>query len=157
MDGCCSAKTASLIFGSVYLVGGLLLFVYVSTNLGTDTGKGKENPNTVEGNLLEDINYYIHFVDLFLCGCWVIVSSILIFGVHNAKSSFLTPTLVLIPPDSLIMIINVAVFIANFGFLNPLVLAFNIIRLSGIVVNFFFFLYVFHHRNQIKEQLSKEN
>ena len=136
MEGCCSAKTACLIFGFVYLVGGLFLFGYVSTKVGTETRKGLEDPNGAESDLLEDIKFYIHFVDLFLCACWVIVASILIFGVCKANSRFLTPTLVLIPPDTLVMIINVAVFVANFGFLNPVILAFNIIRISGIVFNF---------------------
>eukprot|EP00092_Neocalanus_flemingeri_P018584 GFUD01020124.1.p1 GENE.GFUD01020124.1~~GFUD01020124.1.p1 ORF type:complete len:156 (+),score=23.67 GFUD01020124.1:138-605(+) len=154
MEGCCSAKRACLIFGSVYLVGGLLLFGWVGSKVGTERRKNTEDPN--EENKLEDINHYIHFLDLFLALCWVIVASLLLFGVCKANSRFLTPTLVLIPPDSLAMLINVVVFVANFGFLHPLVIAFNIIRISGIVVNIFFFWCVFHHRNQIKEQLSKE-
>ena len=168
---CCRVRTACLIFGSLYLIGAIFTIGSDGSSIVTEMRKTPEEQNHEYDDLLAayqyvgiestreqivnflNIDFYVTFVDLFLSMCMVIIASLLIFGVHKAKSRFLVPSLVFFPLDTLVRIIFVAVHVENLGFLHPLAITINVICICGIVFDFFIWLCVYSHRQQIKDQL----
>eukprot|EP00092_Neocalanus_flemingeri_P005037 GFUD01005417.1.p1 GENE.GFUD01005417.1~~GFUD01005417.1.p1 ORF type:complete len:194 (+),score=27.37 GFUD01005417.1:90-671(+) len=171
---CCRVRTACLVFGSLLLVGAIYSIGNECLSVVTETGENSaftENSTYTIQELHDvyikrgiiitreqtaifiSIDYYINCINLFLSVCMVIVASFLIFGTHKAKSRFLAPSLVFLPIDTLVQVIFNFVLVANLGFLEPLVITFNMINISGIIINFFTWLCVFSHWQQTKGQL----
>ena len=99
------------------------------------------------------IDFHLTTGNLFLSVFIAVFSGLMLYGVHKAKSSFLVPGLIFYPIDTFIRIIFVAIHVQNLGFSHPLAIIFNITCLIGIVLDFFVWLCVFSHRQQIKNQL----
>ena len=166
---CCSVRSACLICGVLYLLGGLYMLVdgitYVANSiykpeqqrselieafqiLGMDTN-GDDIANFL------NINSVIEYINLFLSIFIAVFSGIMIYGVQKDKPSFLVPSLIFYPIDTLTRIIFVAVLGFVFGFLNPFSIVLNIICLVGVVIDFFIWLCVFsHHHNLMSPLLS---
>merc|ERR1711892_1337517 len=174
---CCRVRTACLVFGSLYLVGALWWIgddvSTIVTNLSrTHQEHVTEDTRTIRiflrvwafhtvginstkeeiTNFL-NIDSYITYANLFLSVFVALFSGLMLYGVHKAKSKFLAPSLIFYPIDTLCRIIFVAVHVQNLGFLHPLSIILNVTCLIGIVFDFFIWLCVFSHRQQIKDQL----
>merc|ERR1711936_1307714 len=168
---CCRVRTACLIFGSLYLAGAILSFGDDLSNIVKETVKSSNDKNKEIEEQIEalqfigitiskeklinffHIDYHITLVNILLSACMIVVASLLIYGVHKAKSKFLVPSLIFFPLDTIVRIIFVIVHVYNLGFLHPIAITINIIFLCGIVFDFFIWLCVYSHRQQIKNQL----
>eukprot|EP00092_Neocalanus_flemingeri_P005036 GFUD01005416.1.p1 GENE.GFUD01005416.1~~GFUD01005416.1.p1 ORF type:complete len:200 (+),score=7.92 GFUD01005416.1:53-601(+) len=163
---CCRIRTACLVFGYI-LLGAMYIFIpYHIISIVTAMGKSPGEKNKELNELLDDfgelgiritakqmttlISIY-YYINLFLSVCMAIVVSLLIFGTHKAKSRLLVPCLVFFPLDNLVRIIFVAILAPNLGILHPLATT-NIICIFSIIFNFFFWLCVFSHWQQINDQ-----
>ena len=168
---CCRVRTACLIFGGLYLLGAVWGVGDEISTIVTTVNKTPEQTqqevvdiqqafNEIGVKLTQDqifnfldIGFYLTIGNLFLSVFLIVFSGLMLYGVHNSKSSFLVPGLIFYPVDTIIRIIFVAVHVQNLGFTHPLSILFNITCLVGIVLDFFVWLCVFSHRQQIQNQL----
>merc|ERR1711872_369486 len=156
---CCRVRTACLIFGILYLVGALYQigsdFQTIIENVATDEAEKQQEYN----EMVEAFEYLgIHLTreqmaNFFTIDFYITFASLAFYGVHKAKAKFLTPSLVFFPIDVLVRIIFVAIHASNLGFTHPLTITMNAICVISIVFDFFIWLCVYSHRQQIRDQL----
>ena len=168
---CCRVRTACLIFGSLFLVCNLWSIGDDISTIITNTKETSQQQETEYNETLQafndvglkttreqivnflNIDYYITFANIVLSVFVAVFSGLMIYGVDKAKSRFLVPCLIFYPIDTLVRIIFLVVHVENLGFLHPLSIILNVTCLVGIVFDFFIWLCVFSHRQQIKDQL----
>eukprot|EP00091_Calanus_sinicus_P023738 TRINITY_DN8188_c0_g1_i1.p1 TRINITY_DN8188_c0_g1~~TRINITY_DN8188_c0_g1_i1.p1 ORF type:complete len:220 (-),score=75.87 TRINITY_DN8188_c0_g1_i1:179-751(-) len=168
---CCRVRTACLIFGSLYLVCSLWAIGDDISSIITNNRKTSEEQESEYNDLHQafndigltttreqivnfiNIDFYITFGNLFLSVFVAAFSALMLYGVHKAKSRFLVPSLIFYPIDTVVRVIFLVVHVANLGFLHPLSILLNVTCLGGIVFDFFIWLCVYSHRQQIKDQL----
>ena len=168
---CCRVRTACLIFGGLYLVCAVWSVGDEINSLITRASQTPDEEQTEAGEIRNAFNligvtftqeeiinflhidYYLTFGNLILSVFIAVFSALMLYGVHKAKSSFLVPSLIYYPIDTFIRIIFAAVHVHNLGFFHPFSIVFNITCLVGIVLDFFIWLCVYSHRQQIKDQL----
>ena len=164
---CCSVRSACLICGVLYLLGSLFMLVDGIHNMTTSIYKSEQQKSElleafhnmgmkIKGEDIANflnINSYINYINLFLSISIAVFSGLMIYGVHNDKPSFLVPSLIFYPIDTLARIVFVAVQGVVIGFLHPICIMLNITCLVGVVIAFFTWLCVFSHHHHLKSPL----
>eukprot|EP00092_Neocalanus_flemingeri_P012566 GFUD01013544.1.p1 GENE.GFUD01013544.1~~GFUD01013544.1.p1 ORF type:complete len:183 (+),score=39.02 GFUD01013544.1:193-741(+) len=164
---CCSVRTGALIFGALALIGSILAIGRDIKDImkTEDEYMSNEDLQSVITGLEIDMTVtqmrtflttaeFTNIADLLLSIAMVIVSGLLIFGVHKGIAKFVLPILFLIPIDFLIRFIFVCVHSINLGFLHPMSLTLNLACSIGMVFDIFIWLCIFSHWQQIKDEVD---
>eukprot|EP00092_Neocalanus_flemingeri_P005866 GFUD01006314.1.p1 GENE.GFUD01006314.1~~GFUD01006314.1.p1 ORF type:complete len:183 (-),score=28.05 GFUD01006314.1:250-798(-) len=163
---CCRVRTACLLFGALILIGSIFAIGRdVKEILANEDFSHQELQQVLKHLNMENMmtaeqlktffttDFYTTIADLILAIVMVIVSGVLLYGVHKAIARFLVPILVLIPFDFLIRFIFVCVHSFNLGFLSPLLITMNVACSIGMIFDIFLWLCIFSHWQQINDEL----
>ena len=100
------------------------------------------------------LTYAMSCADLVVSTVATLTCATLLYGVIKEKERFLTPSLVFIPVDVVLTTVFMLALSATIGFLNPLVIVFNVLSLASAVLLGLVWVVVFSHRQQIRDQLT---
>merc|ERR1712096_418225 len=162
MERCCCyrVRTGCLIVGALALIGSILAIGRDAKEIMEETTDDMsdeelqlvmnhlktDNMAVDQGRSFLKTDYYMTIADLFLSIAMVIISGLLIYGVHREIAGFLVPILVLVPIDFLVRLTFVCVYSINLGFLHPISIAMNF--------NCSIWICFFSHWQQIKDGLD---
>merc|ERR1712110_248402 len=170
---CCSVRTACYVFGILGILGGIINLYTCGTTLNFfDPAKlynrnpspeliefvqacAKAGYNAIEILEIMDKARSLAKFGIFWNICFIVTNALMIFGVKEEKEKFLLPTIFWIPISALgtlILLILVAVMIPGEAVFATII--------AGILVltcNFFIWLSVYSHRQEIKEKNGGAN
>ena len=158
---CCTVKTGSQAFGSLYLFCSVISFGdgikgYILGDNRSSDADISDLSNELEITKSQAENFYlasayIDFVTLVLNLGYIICSSLLLAGIHKQEPKFVFPIIAFLPIDCLTRLCFIITYSAVIGFLHPLTIVINLMFGLVVVAGFFVWLCFYSYYQELKD------